>query len=388
MLQTDRDTHWFEYFPGNYMWSQAIVLGMGFATWRASDFGDIDRAGRRLRRRGTDNNLWFEEWQIIALEAETRARAAEAKGRTLTASDANFRAATYHFMAERFLSHEDERKIPAYRRSVECFTRAARAAIPGFEKVDVPYESSHLSAYFIPPSNGVNAPYPFVVFFDGLDICKELTGHYARELARRGVGCLVVDGPGQGESLRIQRIPSRHDYEVAAGACVDYLESRKEVDVSRLGVMALSMGGYYAPRCAAFEKRFKACVSWGGHYDYHALWVKRRKVLEAGGDRISAPRGHLQWVLGVETMEEAMQRLQPFTLKDVAEKITCPILVCHGERDSIVPVEVAYKLFEHISSKDKELRIFTPDEGGAEHCQIDAIQIITAMIGDWMAEHL
>jgi len=126
----------------------------------------------------------------------------------------------------------------------------------------------------------------------------------------------------------------------------------------------------------------------GGHYDYHALWVKRRKVLESGGDRISAPRGHLQWVLGVESMDEAMQRLQPFTLKDVAEKITCPILVCHGERDSIVPVEVAYKLFEHISSKDKELRIFTPDEGGAEHCQVDAIQIITAMIGDWMAEHL
>jgi dipeptidyl aminopeptidase/acylaminoacyl peptidase len=388
MLQTDQDTHWFEYFPGNYMWSQAIVLGMGFAAWRASDFGDIDRAGRRLRRRGTDNNFWFEEWERIAFEAEARARAAEEKGRTLTASDATFRAATYHFMAERFLSHEDDRKIPAYRRSVDCLVRAARVSIPGFEKVDVPYEGSHLSAYFIPPSNGAKAPYPFGVFFDGLDICKELTCHYARELARRGVGCLVVDGPGQGESLRLQKIPSRYDYEVAAGACVDYLETRKDVDATRLGVMALSMGGYYAPRCAAFEKRFKACVSWGAHYDYHALWIKRRKVLESGGDRISAPKGHLQWVLGVETMDEAMKALEPFTLKDVAEKITCPILICHGERDSIVPVELAYKLFEHISSKDKELRVFTPEEGGAEHCQVDAIQIITATIGDWMAEHL
>ncbi len=73
-----------------------------------------------------------------------------------------------------------------------------------------------------------------------------------------------------------------------------------------------------------------------------------------------------------------MQKLEPFTLAEVAEKITCPILVCHGERDTIVPVELAYKTFEKIASKDKELRIFNADEGGAEHCQVDAIQIITA----------
>ena len=121
MLQTDRDTHWFEYFPGNYMWSQAMVLAIGFSTWRASDFGDIDRAGRRLRRRGADNNHWFEEWERIAVEAEQRARSAEENGRIQTASDANFRAATYHFMAERFLSHEDGRKIPAYLRSLRLF---------------------------------------------------------------------------------------------------------------------------------------------------------------------------------------------------------------------------------------------------------------------------
>ena len=61
---------------------------------------------------------------------------------------------------------------------------------------------------------------------------------------------------------------------------------------------------------------------------------------------------------------------------------------CPGSRDTVIPVEIARKLFERISSKDKQLRIFTPEEGGAEHCQVDAIQIITATIGDWMAEHL
>lgn len=388
MLQTTPDTHWFEYFPGNYMWSQAMVIGFGFAAWRAAEFGDVDRVGRRLQKREQDNIAWFEEWDRMAKEAEQRGRDAAAKGRTITASEADLRAATYYFMAERFLSHEDGRKLAAYKKCMECFMRGAKERMPGLEKVMVPYEGSHLSAYFMPPTNGAEKPYPVVVFFDGLDICKEFTAHYAQELTRRGIGCLVTDGPGQGETLRVQGIPSRHDYEVAAGACIDYLHGRKEVDAKRLGIMALSMGGYYAPRCAAFEKRFKACVSWGAHYDYHALWIERRKVMEAGGSRISAPRFHLPWVLGVETMDEAMKKLEPFTLKDVAEKITMPILVMHGECDSIVPSPLARKLFEHISSKDKEVKIFTPEEGGAEHCQVDAAQIATALIGDWFREHL
>lgn len=388
MLQTDLDTHWFEYFPGNYMWSQAMVIGFGFMAWRAADFSDVDRVGRRLRRSGSDNDRWFEEWNRVAVEAEQRAEAAASRNRTITASEAYLRAATYHFMGERFLSHEDGRKLAAYKKCLDCFWRGAKERMPGIEKAAVPYEGSHLSAYFLPPTNGAKAPFPVAVFFDGLDICKEFTAHYAQELTRRGVGCLVTDGPGQGESLRIHGIPSRHDYEVAAGACVDYLEGRKDVDKDRLGIMALSMGGYYAPRCAAFEKRFKACVSWGAHYDYHALWVERRKVMEAGGSRVSAPRFHLPWVLGVETMDEAMERLKPFTLKDVASKITIPILILHGEHDSIVPSKLAYQLYEDIPSKQKELKVFTAEEGGAEHCQVDAPQVVTAMIGDWLAEHL
>jgi esterase/lipase len=117
-------------------------------------------------------------------------------------------------------------------------------------------------------------------------------------------------------------------------------------------------------------------------------FVANPSLRTSNGDRVSAPKGHLQWVLGVETMDQAMHKLEPFTLADVAEKITCPILVCHGEHDTIVPVELAYKTFEKIASKDKTLRIFNAEDGGAEHCQVDAPQIITATISDWMAEHL
>ena len=51
-----------------------------------------------------------------------------------------------------------------------------------------------------------------VVFFDGLDNTKELV--YMRgvaELVRRGMSCLVVDGPGSGEAARFRDLYLRHD---------------------------------------------------------------------------------------------------------------------------------------------------------------------------------
>src|SRR5262245_23614668 len=47
-------------------------------------------------------------------------------------------------------------------------------------------------------------------------------------------------------------------------------------------LMAISLGGYYAPRAAAFEPRFAACVAWGAQWDYHATWAERLNRIAAG----------------------------------------------------------------------------------------------------------
>ena len=41
-------------------------------------------------------------------------------------------------------------------------------------------------------------------------------------------------------------------------AVVDYLETRSDVDLSRIGIWGVSLGGYFAPRAAALEKKIKA----------------------------------------------------------------------------------------------------------------------------------
>lgn len=83
-----------------------------------------------------------------------------------------------------------------------------------------------------------------------------------------------------GHHMWSQGIPSRYDYEVPGRAAYEYLSRRPEIDPKRIGVMGFSMGGYYVPRAAAMEPRFAACLAWGGHWDYHESWVRRRRVME------------------------------------------------------------------------------------------------------------
>ena len=106
-----------------------------------------------------------------------------------------------------------------------------------------------MPGYFVPAQNAKSARPPCVVFFDGLDITKEI--QFLRgvpDLVKRGISVLVMDGPGTGEAIRFRGMPLRHDYEKAGSACVDYLETRGDVDAKRIGIVAISLGGYYAPR--------------------------------------------------------------------------------------------------------------------------------------------
>ena len=43
--------HLFEYFPGNFVWSQSINAMIDMANWGAASMGEIDQVGKRLKNR-------------------------------------------------------------------------------------------------------------------------------------------------------------------------------------------------------------------------------------------------------------------------------------------------------------------------------------------------
>ncbi|HEV7391791.1 MAG TPA: alpha/beta hydrolase [Burkholderiales bacterium] len=316
-------SHWFEYFPGQHMWSQGMMFGIEMQTWGAAALGEIDQIGQKLKGHEGDNAKWWREWTSMAKRIEAFADREANTGHQLTAGSYYLRAAVYYFCGERFIA-PSERKWDTYRSCLRCFGKGIARRYANIERVEVAYEGTTLPAWFLRAD--VRGPAPAVVMFDGLDNAKEMSVLFAGvEIARRGIRTLAIDGPGQGEAaLRLQGIPCRYDYEVPARAAYEYMAKRAEVDARRIAVAGFSMGGYYAPRAAAMEPRFAACLAWGGHWDYHESWVRRRRIIESGGTKLSAPSFQLPWVLGMPDMDACMKKLENYRLAPVAERIKCP----------------------------------------------------------------
>ena len=361
---------WFTYFPKDYRWSAAICGMLTGAQFGATEIGELDQVGRRLAKKLGDDNHWFREWVRMADRVRELGRAAERKKQNLSAASHYKRACNYYQMAERFRTPKDKKALDAYRKGVNCFQRFARLTDrPKIETVEVPFEGrKSLPGYFVHAENTRKARPPVVVFFDGLDVTKEL--QYMRgveDIVRRGMSVLILDGPGTGEAIRFRKIYLRHDYETAGSAALDYLEGRKDVNAKKAGVMAISLGGYYAPRIASMERRFKACLAWGAIWDYYATWEKR--IDQAFKTELSVPGHHLEWILNAKNIDDALAKLDGFRLDGVVQKMRCPFLLTHGADDKQIPRRDARALFNAVGSKDKTFKLFTVEEGGAQHCQ-------------------
>ncbi|MPZ59898.1 MAG: alpha/beta hydrolase [Propionibacteriales bacterium] len=392
MAAAKRGEGWFRYFPGDrpedYRWSAAFSLLLGTSHWGGAALSEAHRVGQRLADRVGDDEAWFTEFRAAGDNVAELAREDEHAGHDLTAAGAYLRACVYYQIGERFRLPKDDEALDVYRRSTECFQRYAELTdAPRIETLEIPFEDSSLSAYFVHGAGRGSEPGPSVVFFDGLDITKELQyAHGVAELSRRGISTLVVDGPGNGEAIRFRGFPLRHDYETAGTAAYEYLAERDDVAADRIGVLAISLGGYYAPRCAAREPRFAACAAWGAIWDYRETWKRRIEATHQASMSVAAD--HIAWVLGVETIDEAMDALLDFTLDDVVGDIRCPLLITHGENDAQIPVEDARKLYEAAGSPDKTLRTFSVEEGGAQHCQIDYSIRAASVVADWLKAKL
>jgi fermentation-respiration switch protein FrsA (DUF1100 family) len=68
-------------------------------------------------------------------------------------------------------------------------------------------------------------------------------------------------------------------------------------------------------------------------------------------------------------MEKLWDRIN---LDGVVERIHVPYLVVHGAQDRQIPVRYAHRSYERaVASPERQPKVFTEHEGGAEHCNLD-----------------
>jgi dienelactone hydrolase len=377
---------WAVHFPGNLRWSNATQIVKGMAPYAAVAIEEVDRVCDRLKAREQESDpdiAWKEEWSAMADRVARVADTAAAEARQITAGNHYMRAANYYYSAERFIPPGEE-KMAMYHQALRCWRAALARLYPQIERVEVPYEGQSLPAYFLPaPGEGRKRT---VVLFDGMDNAKEMSVIFAGlDFARRGINTLAIDGPGQSEALRLRKIYSRPDYEVAGRAAYDWVAARPEVDPKRVSVMGYSFGGYHAPRVAGMDKRYAGCVALGAMFwDMQAWLTTSKSQLAADARKSSTSIFQFRWVIGAPDNATALEWAKKFTLDGIAQQIECPVLILHGENDRIVPLAEAKTLYAKVGAKNKTLRIFTAEEGGAEHCQVDNRQLGIDYVGDWI----
>jgi 2,6-dihydroxypseudooxynicotine hydrolase len=205
----------------------------------------------------------------------------------------------------------------------------------------------------------------------GLDSTKEEMGANEANYLRRGVATLAFDGPGQGEGE--YDWPIRPDYEAVVSAVCDFVETQDDIDADRMGVWGVSMGGYYAPRAAAFEKRLKACISLSGPFDLGERW-DAFPPMSKDTFRVRAQ---------CETLEKAAEVASKLSLVEIAQNITCPLFVVTGELDRLFPYTDAERLVREASGPTKLLIV---ERGG--HVANNRRYVYDAATSDWMAVQL
>jgi len=149
-----------------------------------------------------------------------------------------------------------------------------------------------VSAYFVRPKSGT-APRPAIIFSHShsfpmgkneliTDLIYGNNVCYAEALARRGIAVLCIDHwcfgerSGRRESETFKAMLWRG--EVMWGMmvydtlrAVDYIVSRPDVDVRRVGTLGLSMGSTMSIWTAALDERIKTCVDLCCLSDYEEL---------------------------------------------------------------------------------------------------------------------
>jgi 2,6-dihydroxypseudooxynicotine hydrolase len=311
---------------------------------------------------------WLDAWRANGDLHATLAHEAEQVGRSLTAGQAWVRAAlSYHFAKFVWMLDQAKHRAAADQ-SVAALRSAHRLLDPGAERVEIAFDGATMVGNLRRPP-GARRP-PVVLLIAGLDSTKEEFFAVENIFLARGMATFSLDGPGQGETGYALTI--RPDFEAPVAAVLDVLCGRDDLDPSRVGVLGVSLGGYYAARAASFEPRIKAVVISGGCYDYGALIEHRPPHSFATFARGS----------GTTTREETIRFAARISLEGVLGHLTQPMVVVFGKRDGLVPWQHAERVAREAPNAD--LWLF--EEGN--HVCMNITYRWRPQAADWLAERL
>ncbi len=308
----------------------------------------------------------------------------------------------YLRMSEFFMYDSDPAKLETYRRAKELFYEFYGETIAerGLVRSKVPYGSGTLPVLSAKAKrtckgrillHGGNDSY-IEEFFDALCYFQD-----------QGFDVYLFEGPGQGGCLREQNMKFDPAWEKPVRAILDFFKLK---DVTIIGA---SLGGYLAPRAAAFEKRITKVVGWSIFPDFFdILLADDPKLLRVVMDGMYK-RGHagifnklytkmmekselVKWNLlhGMYAYDAPdpvgyVQKIRQFTLKGIGDKVTQDMLILAGRDDHMIMPSLFHEEYNLLPDvRSLALQLYTNRDDAGSHCNMGNMKLALDTMIRWI----
>jgi alpha-beta hydrolase superfamily lysophospholipase len=177
------------------------------------------------------------------------------------------RASTYQRTSEFLIPPDDPKRPDSFEKTGTYFFKGLDTLGVGYERITVPYGAASLRALYFQGPPGAETQ-PLVIFGGSFDsILEEYYPNFAEAAFKRGYSVLTYEGPGQGQALRKYGLTYTPELEKPVKGVLDEF-LRTHDKPSTIVLIGMSMGGYFAPRAAAFEERIDGVVAYDVCYDF------------------------------------------------------------------------------------------------------------------------
>lgn len=313
-------------------------------------------------------------------------------------------AIAYYRMSEFFMYDGDPDKRRYYEKATELFyqyyAEYFEGADPRIERFTVPYENAELPVMHVRPKGQSRGT---ILLHGGNDSYFEEFLFPVLYLQEQGFEVYLFEGPGQGGVMRIQGVHFTHKWENPVKAILDCCEL---TDVTIVGV---SLGGYLAPRAAAFDKRISRVVAWSVFPCFQDVIVgmqrpsvqklfricmklRARPLIDFVFGRKAKKEPVIDWGLkhGMYAYEakdayEYAQKLKLYDIEPIADRITQDILIIGANQDHFIDYRMVGREINMLRNvKSLTFRLFTDKEDAQNHCNVGNGKIVLDQICNWI----
>lgn len=353
--------------------------------WDGGRLEDIQKVSSKI----VDSESWKTELMYLAQEAEQDGRIEN--------------AIAYYRMSEFFMYDGDPDKISVYKKATTLFYNYYSEYFSNgtVQIFHVPYENITLPVMYAKAQGEVK---DVILLHGGNDSYFEEFFFPMLYLASQGFDIYLFEGPGQGGVMRLQGKHFTYQWERPVKTILDYFH------LENITIVGASLGGFLAPRAAAFEKRIERVVAWSVFPNFLDIIVGSQPIkmqnllrlllklktkwlvnfiikqkMKSGDSMVVWGLKHGMYAYEASTPYEYFQKIKYYQIDSIAKNINQDILILGATQDHFIDYRTVGKEIDLLNNvRSLTFRLMTEAEQASNHCNCGNSKLVLDTISNWI----